>query len=109
MRRRYRPICCWRAIAVRQDLATKIGRLAPGLNAQEQDRLRRLTYEVLEILVRDQVAKVRQIIAEALKDVTDAPPEIIQLLARDGELAVSGPVLQFSPLLERHRRRDGAA
>jgi uncharacterized protein (DUF2336 family) len=85
--------------AVRQDLARKIGRLAPGLNADEQDRLRRMTYEVLEILVRDQLAKVRQIIAEALKDVTDAPPEVIQLLARDGELAVAGPVLQFSPLL----------
>jgi uncharacterized protein (DUF2336 family) len=85
--------------AVRQDLARKIGRLAPGLNAQEQDRLRRMTYEVLEILVRDEVAKVRQIIAEALKDVTDAPPEVIRLLARDGELAVAGPVLQFSPLL----------
>ena len=85
--------------AVRQDLARKIGRLAPGLNAQDQDRLRRMTYDVLEILVRDQLAKVRQIIAEALKDVTDAPPEVIQLLARDGDLAVAGPVLQFSPLL----------
>ncbi|MDB5405638.1 MAG: uncharacterized protein JWL84_550 [Rhodospirillales bacterium] len=86
--------------AVRQDLARKIGRLAPGLNADEQDRLRRMTYEVLEILVRDQVVKVRQIIAEALKDVTDAPPEMIQLLARDGDLAVAGPVLQFSPMLD---------
>ena len=85
--------------AVRQDLARKIARLAPGLSAQEQDRLRRTTYEVLEILVRDQIAKVRQIIAETLKDVIDAPPEIIQILARDCEIAVAGPVLQFSPLL----------
>jgi len=84
---------------VRQDLARKIALLAPGLTAQEQDRLRRLTYEVLEILVRDQVTRVRQIIAEALKDVADAPPEIIQRLARDREIVVAGPVLQFSPLL----------
>lgn len=85
---------------VRQDLARKIGRLAPGLTAQEQDRLRRMTYEVLEILVRDQVAKVRQIIAEALKDVVDAPLDIIRLLARDEALAVAAPILRFSPLLE---------
>jgi uncharacterized protein (DUF2336 family) len=84
---------------VRQDLARKIALLAPGLTAQEQDRLRRLTYEVIEILVRDQVTRVRQIIAEALKDVADAPPEIIQHLARDCEIVVAGPVLQFSPLL----------
>jgi uncharacterized protein (DUF2336 family) len=84
---------------VRQDLARKIALLAPGLTAQEQDRLRRMTYEVLEILVRDQVTRVRQIIAEALKDVADAPPEIIQRLARDCEIVVAGPVLQFSPLL----------
>src|SRR6185437_9718344 len=81
---------------VRQDLARKIALLAPGLTAQEQDRLRRMTYE---ILVRDQVTRVRQIIAEALKDVADAPPEIIQRLARDCEIVVAGPVLQFSPLL----------
>ncbi len=85
--------------AVRQDLARKISRLAPGLSAQEHDRLRRATYEVLEILVLDQIVKVRQIIAETLKDVVDAPPEIIQRLARDYEIAVAGPVLQFSPLL----------
>ena len=85
--------------AVREDLARKISRLAPGLSAQEHDRLRRATYEVLEILVLDQIVKVRQIIAETLKDVADAPPEIIQRLARDYEIAVAGPVLQFSPLL----------
>jgi uncharacterized protein (DUF2336 family) len=85
--------------AVRQDLARKIARLAPGLSAQESDRLRRSAYEVLDILVRDQIAKVRQILSEALKDVADAPPEIIQRLARDYEIAVAGPVLQYSPLL----------
>ncbi len=84
---------------VREDLAHKIALLAPGLTTQEHDRLRRMTYEVLEILVRDQVARVRQIVAEALKDVADAPPEIIQRLARDCEIVVAGPVLQFSPLL----------
>jgi uncharacterized protein (DUF2336 family) len=88
-----------RSDAVRIDLATKIARLAPGLSKEAHERLRKLTYDVLEILVRDQVARVRQVIAETLKDVADLPPEIIRLLARDCEIAVAGPVLQFSPLL----------
>jgi len=85
--------------SVREDLAQKIARLAPGLTPQEQDRVRRMTYQVLEILVQDQISKVREILAEALKDRADAPPEIIQRLARDCEIAVAGPVLEFSPLL----------
>ncbi len=88
-----------RSDAVRVDLAAKIARLAPGLSKEAHERLRKLTYDVLEILVRDQVTRVRQVIAETLKDVADLPPEIIRLLARDCEIAVAGPVLEFSPLL----------
>lgn len=84
---------------VRSDLAEKIASLSPGLSADEQDRVRQLTYETLEILARDQVTRVRQILAETLKDIADAPPEVIRRLARDAELVVSGPVLQFSPVL----------
>ncbi|HTH16753.1 MAG TPA: DUF2336 domain-containing protein, partial [Magnetospirillum sp.] len=84
---------------VRSDLAAKIVRLAPGLSTNEQDRLRRLTYETLEMLARDQIAKVREILSDALKDVADAPPDVIRRLAKDAELAVSAPVLQFSPVL----------
>jgi uncharacterized protein (DUF2336 family) len=85
--------------AVRSDLAAKIVRLAPGLSANEHDRLRRLTYETVEILARDQITKVREIMAQALKDVADAPPEVIRRLARDAEIVVAGPVLQYSPVL----------
>jgi uncharacterized protein (DUF2336 family) len=84
---------------VRADLAGKIARLAPGLSREAHERLRKATREVLELLVRDQAVRVRQVIAEALKDVADAPAEIIQLLARDSEIAVAGPVLENSPLL----------
>jgi uncharacterized protein (DUF2336 family) len=84
---------------VRGELAAKIARLAPGLSADEHDRLRRMTYEALEILARDQIVVVRRIIAETLKDVANAPPEVIRRLARDSELVVSAPVLQFSPVL----------
>jgi uncharacterized protein (DUF2336 family) len=88
-----------RAPEVRVDLAAKIARLAPGLSREAHERLRKLTYEVLDILLRDQVTRVRQVIAETLKDVADVPPEIIRLLARDCEIVVAGPVLEFSPLL----------
>ena len=84
---------------VRADLAEKIAALAPGLSRETHERLRKMPDEVLQILVRDQVTRVRQVIAEALKDVADAPPEIIRLLARDCELVVAGPVLECSPLL----------
>jgi len=84
---------------VRVGLAEKIALLAPGLTADEQDTVRRITYEALEILARDQVTLVRQVIAETLKDVADAPPEVIYRLACDAELVVSAPVLEFSPVL----------
>ena len=84
---------------VREDLAQKIARLAPGLTPGEQDRVRRATYEVLEILVQDQIARVREILAEALKDKADAPAEIVRRLAHDCEISVAGPILQYSPVL----------
>ena len=84
---------------VRAGLAEKIARLAPGLTADEQDKVRRMTYEALDILARDQVPRVRQILSETLKDVADAPPEVIHRLARDAELIVCGPVLEYSPVL----------
>ncbi len=84
---------------VRVDLAQKIARLTPDLSAEQHQRMREMTYEVLEILVRDQVTRVRQVIAEVLKDVANAPAEVIRMLARDSELVVAGPVLRFSPVL----------
>ncbi len=84
---------------VRVGLAEKIALLAPGLSSDEQDKIRKMTYEALEILARDQVTKVRQIIAETLKDFADAPAEVIRNLARDAELVVSAPILEYSPVL----------
>ncbi len=84
---------------VRGDLAGKIATLAPGLSADEQDKVRQMTYQVLEVLARDQATRVRQILSDALKDVADAPPEVIRKLASDAELVVSRPVLQYSPVL----------
>jgi uncharacterized protein (DUF2336 family) len=85
---------------VRADLARKIASLAPGLTANETDRLRLLTYQVLETLIEDEAVRVRRVIAETLKSMPDPPREIIQRLARDVELSVAGPVLQYSPALD---------
>ncbi|MBL4615764.1 MAG: DUF2336 domain-containing protein [Magnetovibrio sp.] len=84
---------------VRSQLATKISKLAPGLTANEVDKIRQMTYEALETLARDQAIKVRRIVAETLKDMADAPPEVIRHLAEDSELVVCAPVLANSPVL----------
>lgn len=84
---------------VRTSMAEKIARLAPGLTADEQNAVRRMTYEALEILARDQVTRVRQILSETLKDVADGPPEVIGRLARDAELVVAAPLLEYSQVL----------
>ena len=84
---------------VRQDLAVKIARLAPSLTTEQREHVQRMTQEVIAVLARDHAARVRRIVAEALKDLTDAPPAVIQQLARDAEIKVAAPVLQFSPLL----------
>lgn len=84
---------------VRADLAAKIARIAPHLSARDQGKLRDIALEVLDILTRDEAVRVRRIIAETLKDVAQAPSDIIRRLAQDADLSVAAPVLQFSPLL----------
>jgi uncharacterized protein (DUF2336 family) len=84
---------------VRGALARKIARLAPGLTAAETDRLRRLTFETLEILARDQAVRIRRILAETLQAIPDAPVGIVRQLARDEAIEVASPILRFSPLL----------
>lgn len=50
-------------------------------------------------LSRDDVLRVRHAIAEALKESSEAPYELIADLARDTAALVAQPVLEFSPLL----------
>ena len=85
--------------AVRQKLADKIADLLPELDAGGQEQAQKYLIEVIEILAQDQAVRIRQIIAETLKDVAAAPPHVIQQLARDAEAMVACPVLEFSPLL----------
>ena len=85
--------------AVRTGLAAKIARLAPTLNADEQNQIRQTTHDLLRDLAQDQITHVRMVVSETLKDVTNAPPDVIKQLALDPEIDVAGPVLEFSPVL----------
>ena len=84
---------------VRTDLARKIGRLAPRLSKREAGHLEQLTLEALEILARDTLHRVRAIIAEEIKRLDNIPKPLIDALARDVELIVAAPILEYSPLL----------
>lgn len=84
---------------VRGGLAANIAKVAPNLSAEESDKLRAQTQEALHTLAQDQITMVRAVLSDALKDVVDAPADVIKLLASDLEFEVSGPILEFSPVL----------
>lgn len=84
---------------VRCELARKISRLLPELDEATQAKLRDMTIDILEALARDQLPRVRQILAEELQHSTTAPRSVILRLARDVELIVAAPILEYSPLL----------
>jgi uncharacterized protein (DUF2336 family) len=85
--------------AVRAELAAKVAKLTALEGRGAQEKAQRFVEQTLELLARDQATRVRQILAEALKSVADAPPQVIRRLARDAEDVVACPVLEFSPLL----------
>ncbi|MEQ9607848.1 MAG: DUF2336 domain-containing protein [Kiloniellaceae bacterium] len=85
--------------AVRAELASKVARLTAMDGRGAQEKAQRVVEETLELLARDQATRVRQILAETLKSLAGAPPQVIQRLARDAEDVVACPVLEFSPLL----------
>jgi uncharacterized protein (DUF2336 family) len=86
-------------LQVRQILAQKIVSLVPHLSAAGKEAARDLTLQVLTKLAEDQAGRVRQIIAEAIKDSLEVPPELVLKLARDVEIRVAAPILECSPLL----------
>ncbi len=85
---------------VRCDLALKIGRLVPHISERESAVLQELTFQVLEILAKDQLPLVRQLLAEEIKHSAQVPKKVVGGLARDVELMVAAPILEYSPLLD---------
>ncbi len=84
---------------VRCELSRKIGRILPGLDAEEESRTRELLVAALEKLARDALPRVRAILAEEIKSAPNVPAHIVKRLARDLETIVAAPILQYSPLL----------
>ncbi|TWB22818.1 uncharacterized protein (DUF2336 family) [Nitrospirillum amazonense] len=84
---------------VRSGLASKIAALVPSLSADRVGQIERMTLQILETLARDRAAAVRGVMVAALKDLPNAPPTVIQQLARDLDASISGPVLRHSPIL----------
>ncbi|MDA1099398.1 MAG: DUF2336 domain-containing protein [Proteobacteria bacterium] len=84
---------------VRYQLADKIGSLVPEWSVEQREKAGALTITVLRELATDQLPRVRAIISEHLKSAENVPKDIVLQLARDLEVIVAAPVLQFSPLL----------
>jgi len=84
---------------MRISLARKIARLAPDLNSEAQGWLQEMTLKILDDLSRDELPRVRTIIAEEIRNLDTLPHELITRLARDAELTVCAPILEYSPML----------
>ena len=84
---------------VRTLLARKLANLVPELQNAERDRLQQQALHVLTELVRDEAVRVRAAIADVVKDMPQAPRDLILRLAHDSEVPVSEPVTRLSPLL----------
>jgi len=84
---------------VRHALATRLAVLAPGLGGAQRDRLAHAAWGALARLAEDAAEDIRATIAEAVKDLPDAPREIVLALAHDVSLRVAEPVIRLSPLL----------
>lgn len=84
---------------VRSDLADRIGNLLPELSEDEKEQAYRATHQVMTLLARDQLPRVRRVLSEALKQVPTAPRDIVLTLAKDRDTDVASPVLEYSPVL----------
>ncbi|HXP75695.1 MAG TPA: DUF2336 domain-containing protein [Stellaceae bacterium] len=80
----------------RADMAAKVAHEfeREGLTPEE----RRIAEEIVRIMARDAVLRVRQALAEHLKESNSLPADVARILARDVE-AVAVPVLQYSTVL----------
>jgi uncharacterized protein (DUF2336 family) len=83
----------------RCQVAGKIAALAPNLSEEDRETVGDIVTDILMTLANDQLARVRKVLSEELKDADNVSPDVIGRLARDEDLAVAGPVLQASPLL----------
>ena len=88
--------------SVRAAIAEKISNPETVSSGYATDRLRDMAHEALTLLAKDQALRVRKTIAEALKEVANAPANAIRRLAWDVESVVATPILKYSPVLSDH-------
>lgn len=85
---------------VRLALAARLVELLPDLSTEKHGQLYAYAVQALGLLAQDEVVKIRQALASALKDHAKAPPKVVGQLARDVEREVSEPILRFCVALE---------
>lgn len=84
---------------LRCQMARKIAVLVPDLAETQRNELLRYAMDVLHYMAKDQLTRVRQVIAEELCETPNAPRGVIAALMWDEEADVKVPILEFSPLL----------
>ena len=82
----------------RNELAAAVSDLFAGSHDSLTDRERVLMYEILHNVIRNAEREVRKIISTRLADRTNAPPELLALLAND-DIEVAFPILSESSVL----------
>jgi uncharacterized protein (DUF2336 family) len=80
----------------RADMAAKVAR--EFQRGQLSGDERRIAEEIVRVMARDAVLRVRQALAEHLKESRDLPSDVAMQLARDVDV-VAMPVLQYSSVL----------
>ena len=86
-------------VNVRSEVARKAAIRAADDPDRQSPKLRTAALQILTRMIADQEIRVRQVIAEEIKVSPHVPKEIAISLARDEASSVSGPVLEYSPLL----------
>lgn len=87
---------------IRSGMGMKVCRLLPALSSEQNQRVSQMAYQVLEILAQDQLSSIRAMVADQIKALDNVPKDLVLRLARDVELIVAAPVLEFSPMLTDH-------
>jgi uncharacterized protein (DUF2336 family) len=84
---------------VRTLLARKLAALIPSAPKADRGAIADHVLLCLTDLVGDEALRVRAAIADVIKDMPEAPRELILRLAHDSAMPVSEPVIRLSPLL----------
>lgn len=84
---------------VRVNLASTVKALGDTINQDTRTKAQVSTHKTLTELAKDQLLRVRETIADALKDVAGVPADVIRILAGDSSVSVSAPILEHSSVL----------